>query len=136
MFVLFGRMKIKNKILVLTTTYPTFLAGDGTPPFVHELTKRLVSEDQEMIVLTPRRPGTKSVDYQDGVSIYRYAYFFSPTRELLADGGILPNLKKNKRLYVQIPFLFFFCFGTVLWLISKYKIQVIHAHWIFINGFV
>gem|GEM_PF-5120976 len=32
-----------KKILILTTTYPTFLPEDGTPPFVHELTKRLAS---------------------------------------------------------------------------------------------
>jgi len=133
MFALFACMKIKNNILVLTTTYPTFLSGDATPPFVHELTKRLVQNDQEIIVLTPRRPGTKSVDHQDGVHIYRYPYFFRPSRELLADGGILPNLKKNKRLAVQIPFLLFCCFYTAVWLEYRYNIQCIHAHRIFIN---
>jgi glycosyltransferase involved in cell wall biosynthesis len=55
---------------------------------------------------------------------------------LLADGGILPNLKKNKLLYIQIPFLFFWGVCTALWLVSTYKIQCMHAHRIFINGFI
>ncbi|MEI8252609.1 MAG: hypothetical protein WCG25_02450 [bacterium] len=39
------------------------------------------------------------------MKIYRYPYFFKSSREKLNDGAILPNIKKNKRLIFQIPFL-------------------------------
>ncbi len=125
-----------KKVLVLTTTYPTFLEGDATPPFVHELTKRLAAQWLEMIVLAPRRPWTKTYEEQDGVKIYRYPYFFRSRREKLADGAILPNLKKHKWLAVEIPFLIISCFWWVRKLVKKEWITCIHAHRIFSNWFV
>gem|GEM_PF-4487717 len=58
-----------------------------------------------MIVLAPRRPGTQKYEIQDGVTVIRYPYFFFSSREKIADGAILPNLRKKSWLYVQIPFL-------------------------------
>lgn len=123
-----------KKILVLTTTYPTFLPGDGTPPFVHELSRRVAALWTELLVLTPRRPGTKTTEIQDWVKIIRYPYFFSSSRELLADGAILPNLQKKKWLYIQIPFLCLWCLWALIFVVRKHAIQIIHAHWVFMNG--
>lgn len=125
-----------KKILVLTTTYPTFLSWDGTPPFVHELTKRLSATWLDMIVLTPRRPWTKTYEVQEWVTIYRYPYFFVSSWEKLADGAIMPNLKKNRLLFFQVPFLFVMCFLYTFICIKRHKIVCIHAHRIFINAFV
>lgn len=126
-------MKMK-KILSLTTTYPTFLPWDATPPFVHELNKRLVKEWLDMYVLAPRRPWAKSFEEQDGVKIYRYPYFFLSKWEKLADGGILPNMKSNKRLVLQAPFLIFMCFIYMIKVIKKVKPDILHAQRIIING--
>lgn len=124
------------KTLVLTTTYPKFTSWDATPGFVHELTKRLVQQWLKAIVLTPRRPGTKSYEEQDGVKIYRYSYFFISSREKLADGAILPNIKKNKFLVFQIPFLLLWCLIALVRLCKTHHITTIHAHRIFPSGFL
>ncbi|MCM8787749.1 MAG: glycosyltransferase family 4 protein [Candidatus Omnitrophica bacterium] len=123
---------MKN-ILVFTTTFPTFLKKDGTPPFVYELSKRLAQkEDLNIVVLTPYRKGTKTFEQRDGLKIYRFKYGFTH----LCEGGILPNLKNNKLLYFQVPFLFFFAFLNLKKIIKKEKINTIHAHWIVPQGFI
>lgn len=125
-----------KKILSLATTYPTFLTWDATPPFVHELNKRLVNQWLDIHVLAPRRPWTKLYEEQDGVKIHRFPYFFFSTWEKLADGAILPNIKKNKWLMFMIPFFLIMCFFNIIKLIAKEKIGIIHSHRIITNGFM
>ncbi len=123
-------------ILFLTTTYPTFTDGDWTPAFVHELAKRVSAWSKKVVILTPRRPESKSYEYIDGVHVHRYPYFFSARFERLADSAIMPNLKKNPWMILQVPSLIISCFwhcGVLLW---KYNISLIHAHWLFINWFI
>ena len=48
----------------------------------------------------------------------------------------MPSLKQNRWLALQIPFLFFFMFWSGLRLVKKYKVDVIHAHWVIPQGFI
>jgi|GEM_PF-5484299 len=48
----------------------------------------------------------------------------------------MPNLKKRKRLILQVPLLIFSSFFHLCKIAKKEKIGVIHAHFIFSNGFV
>jgi len=122
-----------NNILVFTTTFPTFLERDSTPPFVYELSRRLAKkEDVHIIVLTPFRKKTKIFEKRDNLKIYRFKYGFIS----LCEGAILPNLKKNKFLYFQVPFLLFFAFVNLARIVKKEKINIIHAHWIIPQGFI
>lgn len=124
---------MKENILVFTSTFPIFLKGDGTPPFVYELSKRLAErEDFRIIVLTPFRKRTKPFEERERLKIYRFRYGFTA----LCERGILPNLKKNKFLFFQIPFLFFFAFINLAKIVKKEKINIIHAHWIVPQGFM
>ncbi len=122
----------KKKILVLASTFPTFLAGDSTPPFVYELSKRLVNQF-DVYILAPYSLGTKTYQ-EENLIINRFKYWFG--RNNLADGAILPNLKKNKLLYLQIPFFLIFQLLAIIKLHKKYKIDTIHAHWIIPQGLV
>ena len=123
---------MKN-ILVFTTTFPTFLEKDGTPPFVYELSKRLAQKgDLNIVVLTPFRRGAKIFEEREKLRIYRFKYGFTS----LCEGGILPNLKKNKFLFSQVPFLLFFAFANLARIVKKEKIDIIHAHWIIPQGFL
>ena len=50
----------KKKVLVTTTTFPSFLDNDSTPPFVYELSKRLAKKnDLEIIISTPYLKNSK-----------------------------------------------------------------------------
>lgn len=123
----------KKKVLVTTTTFPSFLENDSTPPFVYELSKRLAKKnDLEIIVSTPYLKNSKKYEERDDLKIYRYKYGFTALR----DGAILPNIKKNKSLIFQVPFFLLFSFLNIIKLVKKEKIDVIHAHWIIPQGFL
>ena len=123
----------KKRILVTTTTFPSFLDNDFTPRFVYELSKRLAEkEDLEIIISTPYLKNSKKYEERDNLKIYRYKYGFTALR----DGAILPNIKKNKLLIFQVPFFIFFSFLNIIKLVKKEKIDIIHAHWIIPQGFL
>jgi len=119
-----------KKILVFTSTFPSFKQGDATPPFVYELSQRLAQQWLDIIVLTPRVPWSKKYEFKDNMKIYRYPYFFKSSREKLNDEAILPNIKKNKRLIFQIPFLLLAWLYSLIKIVKKERIETIHSHWL------
>ena len=126
--------KLKKKLLVLTTTYPRW-RGDTEPAFVHYLSRGL-QDAFEVHVLAPHTRNAKIMEMLDGVHVHRFRYLPVTWQRLAYEGGIVPRLKKNKWLALQIPFLFFFMFWSGLKLAKKYKVDVIHAHWVIPQGFI
>lgn len=125
----------KRKILVLTSTFPRW-KNDSTPPFVFELEKRLAS-NFDVHVLAPHFTGAKKYEKIADLKIHRFQYFW-PTgwQKLCYEGGILPNLKKNKLLYIQAVCLIFFELVSAIRLALRGKIDFIHAHWTIPSGLV
>ena len=123
--------KKRKKVLVLASTFPTFLEGDSTAPFVFELSKRLTNKF-DVFVLAPYSSGTKMYQEKENLIIHRFKYWFGKNN--LADGAILPNLKKNRLLFFQIPFFYLAQFFAIKKLYKKYDFDIIHAHWIFPQG--
>lgn len=125
---------MKKKLLVLTTTYPRW-RGDTEPAFVHYLSRDL-QDAFEVHVLAPHTLNAKIMEMLDGVHVHRFRYLPVTWQRLAYEGGIVPRLKQNKWLVLQIPFLFFFMFWSGLRLAKKYKVDVIHAHWVIPQGFI
>lgn len=125
---------MKNKVLVLTSTFPKW-KNDTTPPFVYELEKRL-TKDFEIHILTPHFPGSKNIEMMNKLKIYRFHYFFEKFEKLAGKNGVLPTLKVNKWFYLVVPFFFFFEIIATLKLVKKLRPDVIHAHWIIPQGLV
>ena len=125
---------MKKKLLVLTTTYPRW-RGDTEPAFVHYLSRGL-QDAFEVHVLAPHTRNAKIMEMLDGVHVHRFRYLPVTWQRLAYEGGIVPRLKQNKWLALQIPFMFFFMFWSGLRLTKKYKVDVIHAHWVIPQGFI
>src|SRR3990167_7699194 len=125
----------KKRILVLTSTFPRW-KNDHTPPFIFELEKRLV-KDFEIHILAPHYQGAKKEEMMEGLHIHRFQYFWPVNlQKLCYEGGILPNLKKNKLLYIQALSLILFELIAAIKIVKKEKINLIHAHWIIPQGIV
>ena len=125
----------KKRILVLTSTFPRW-KNDHTPPFIFELEKRLV-KDFEIHILAPHYQGAKKEEMMEGLHIHRFQYFWPvKLQKLCYEGGILPNLKKNKLLYIQALSLILFELIAAIKIVKKEKINLIHAHWIIPQGIV
>lgn len=124
-----------KKILVLASTFPRW-KNDTTPPFIFELEKRL-TKDFDIHILAPHHKNAKKYEELEGLKIYRFQYFWpSKFQRLCYEGGILPNIKRNKFLMVQGFTLVFFELVSAIKILKKEKINLIHAHWIIPQGIV
>lgn len=123
----------KRTLLVLSSTFPRW-ENDTDPPFVYELSRRLVA-DFDVHVLVPNYPGAKTMETMAGMKIHRFRYFFSPLEKLAGSSGILPTLRKNRLYYLLIPFFIIGQLIALLMLSCRLKPDVIHAHWLIPQGF-
>jgi glycosyltransferase involved in cell wall biosynthesis len=121
-----------KSILVLASTYPRW-KGDTEPLFVHYLCEQLTSE-YRVIALVPHYPGADRKENMDGVLVHRFRYFLPSGERLAYDGGIMQNLKKDRLKLLLVPFFLISQFIHILVLCRKYKISVIHAHWVIPQG--
>jgi len=125
----------RQKVLVTTTTFPRW-TGDTVPPFIYELEKRLVNEF-DIIIIAPHFSGARKSEKVNGMTIRRFQYFWPVWLQRLCYGaGILPNIKINKWLIFQIPFLVLTEFFAIKKIIKNEKIDFIHAHWILPQGLI
>ena len=124
----------RKKIIVLTSTFPRW-KNDTDPPFVYELSRRLVPQ-LDIYVLTPNYPGALQDEIMDGMEVHRFRYFYKRFERLAGSAGILPTLKKNKLYYLLIPFFVLAEFWALLRLVRKIKPDVVHAHWLIPQGLV
>ena len=122
----------KEKIIVLTSTFPRW-ENDPDPPFVYELSRRLVSRF-EVHVLAPAYPGALDEEEMDGLNVHRFRYFSRPFEKLAGSTGILPTLRRNPFCFLLVPF---FLLGELLALYRltrKLAPAAIHAHWLVPQG--
>ena len=121
-----------SRILVLTSTFPRW-PGDTEPPFVLHLCRRL-TKHYKVHVLAPGAAGAQSETIYEGISVTRYRYFIPFWETLAYRGGILANLKQDKRRYGLIPFFVLFQTLAILKLVRLYRFDLVHAHWIIPQG--
>ncbi|MBO06271.1 MAG: hypothetical protein CMI58_04465 [Parcubacteria group bacterium] len=130
-----ARITMKRNILVTATTFPRW-KNDSEPPFVLNLCKEL-KKSFNVIVLAPHYKKAKKYEIMGGIKIYRFRYFFPVAlQKVCYEGGILENLKRSFIARLQIPFLTIFELISVLRLLKKEDIDIIHAHWIIPQGFL
>lgn len=127
--------KIKKNVLVLTSTFPRW-KNDTTPSFVYELEKRL-TDDFNIYILAPHYNRAKKNEEYDNLIITRFQYYWpAENQKLCYEGGILPNLKKNKLLSIQAFTLILIELITAINIVIRKKIDIIHAHWIIPQGII
>ena len=124
----------KRKLLVFASTFPRW-KKDTIPPFVYELSKRLV-KGFDVTVLAPSFPGAKEEEVMDGMKVKRFHYGLGRYETLASNEGILPALKKSKWNYFKIPFFLLGEFFALRKEIKENRPDMIHAHWIIPQGFV
>ncbi|OUS31658.1 hypothetical protein A9Q99_03560 [Gammaproteobacteria bacterium 45_16_T64] len=124
----------RKKIVILTSTYPRW-KEDSVPSFVSYLNQEL-TEDFEVHVLAPHYRDARFNETLDGVQVFRFQYATANWERLAYGGGVMENLKRNRFLYVLIPFFIFSQLILLRRLHAIHKYDVIHAHWIIPQGVV
>ena len=124
----------KPKILVLTSSYPKW-AGDINGNFVYELSNRL-KNNYEIHILAPSFKGSLSYEEIDGLTIHRHKQFPIKGIELAYGTNILAKINKNKLFLFIVPFYLLMQFISLVKIVKKEKINIIHAHWIIPQGII
>ncbi|MCK5211440.1 glycosyltransferase family 4 protein [Candidatus Parcubacteria bacterium] len=90
----------------------------------------------QITILAPHFFGAKKEEVAAGVRIFRFQYFFARLQTLCYQGGMLPNIKRNKLNIFLLPFFAFFHLLALHQAIRKIRPQIIHAHWLMPQGFL
>lgn len=124
----------RKTVLWLASSYPRS-EDDSAAIFLRKLAQAIQQEGFNLHVLSPDHSTVNVPKQNNGVSDYRFRYFFPRRLQNLAYGsGILPNLRATPWLFLQVPF-FLICQFISSWrLIRRLKPDLIHAHWIFPQG--
>jgi len=127
--------KAPLKVLLLSSSYPRNKT-DNSSIFLRYLAKNLVKQGVDIHVLAPDHSAVEKQLLDMGVKTHWFKYLPRSWQALAYGSGILPNLKKNPLLYLQVPFFLISMFFYLLYLCKKLKPDVIHAHWIIPQGFI
>lgn len=126
----------KIKVLWITSSYPRF-ENDSAVVFLRQLAHFLLEESIEIHILSPDDSAVESSLSQGSIQDYRFRYFFPRRLQLLAYGsGILPNLRTQPWLFLQVPFFLLGQFLSARRLIRRLEPDLIHAHWLFPQGWI
>ena len=124
-----------RRVLVLTSTYPRYAGDAAVPPFVHELTRRLVGAF-EMHVLAPHAPGSAIEEEVDGVQVHRFRYLPERFETLAYGGGMLPGLRRRPWRLAGLPLLLWAEYQAARRLLAAGGFGLIHAHWAIPHGYI
>ena len=114
------------KVLLVTTSYPDF-SGSQRGIFIRQLCLELIKNELEVVVLTPKILRESAYFEEDGgIKVYRF-WFPSSNKQL--------NQMDSIRV---IPMAIYMVSGLIkaLYLILKYKPDVIHGNWIVPTGLI
>lgn len=125
----------RPRVLALTSTFPRW-RGDATPRFVFDLSAGLVREGLDVTVLAPGAHGAAARERWDGVDIRRFRYGWPASTQRLADGAILPNIRRNRWLAAQAASFVTAELAAAWRLMRRERFDVIHAHWAVPQGCV
>lgn len=126
----------KLRILVTASTYPRW-QGDSTPGFVQDLARGMTNSFAEVNVLVPHAAGAETVEYEPGLTVHRFRYFYpASAQNITYDGGGVGKIKKTPLYAIKL-----LCFMTALlwntfWYAVTRKVDVINPHWAIPQGFV
>ena len=121
-------------ILQFTSSYPRN-SEDISGNFIYILNVFL-SKYLDIIVLAPDSFKTKKFEIINKIKIYRFQYFIKKYQKLVYGDSILQNLNRNILLYFQVPLFLISEIINFLKVVNKEKIDIVHAHWIFPQGFL
>ncbi len=123
------------KVLMLTSSYPRN-DSDNSSVFLRNLACNLAQQQVEVHVLAPDHPLVGNTKLDSGVKTHWFQYFPKQWQQLAYGSGILPNLRRNKLLYLQVPFFLTTMFFSLIFLCKRLRPDIIHAHWIIPQGLI
>ena len=119
---------------MLVSSYPRG-PTDSASIFLRHLAESLHDRGLAITVLAPAddKAGTT---LENGVTVQRFHYFPKPWQKLAYGSGILPNLRRNPILWLQVPFFLVCMTISLLRGLHRVRPDVVHAHWVIPQGMI
>jgi glycosyltransferase involved in cell wall biosynthesis len=118
---------MEPRVLILTTSFPRF-RDDEASLFIGKLVEGLSESGTHGVVITPFDSEERPRECWGNFEIFRFRYGIWRRGRLAFGRGILPNLRSNPLLALQIP-LFLMLF-VVHGYLRRERFDVIHAQWL------
>lgn len=122
-----------RKILLSTSCYPRS-EDDNSGIFLRYLAQHLAASGLDIHILVPDGPKPCSPPDDRGVTVHRFRYLPRSWQRLAFGSGILPNLRRNQWLLLQVPLFLLGQFFALLYWSGKLRPALLHAHWILPQG--
>ncbi len=127
-------MQNKQSIVWLSSSYPRF-KQDSASVFLRYLAEAMDKRRYELHILSPDDQEVDASLRSTHIFVHYFRYFMPRSLQKLAFGsGILPNLKANPLLFIQVPFFLISQFFACYKLVKQQQAALIHAHWVFPQG--
>ena len=125
------------KVLFLTSTLPRF-AGDMQAGFVLEQAHAWLQArpDDDLRILAPHDAGIETTETIGGIRVDRFRYFVPASAQKLVYPAILPNLRRNPLLVLQVPPFLLAEYRAAARLVREERPDVVYAHWVMPQGVV
>lgn len=124
-------MNKKEKILVITSTYPRH-ENDYAVPWMREIHRQLVEQGHEIEVMAPSFKGLRS-HILDGIKVMRFRYAPACVETLTHEEGATYKVRKPFMQLLAIPYIIMGCLMAG-WMALRGKYDVVHVHWPFPHG--
>ena len=122
------------KVLMLASSYPR-TKEDTASIFLRHLAESLAARGIHVEVLAPA-DGEGGTRVESNVTVHRFQYLPVPLQQLAYGSGILPNLKREPWLWIQVPFFLISMTWALIRVIRKQRPDLIHAHWVLPQGLI
>ncbi len=125
------------KVLMLTSSFPRY-EGDYFGPWVLEYCREMVRQGHELTLVAPS-VGKMNLTHlsEKNLTIHRFNYFYPLNlQKLVYPPGIIPQLKKNKLRFFQIPFLIIAYYWQVRKILKAQSFDILHSQWVIPSGFI
>jgi glycosyltransferase involved in cell wall biosynthesis len=129
-----GRNSAPLKVLLVTSSYPR-QPNDSASVFLRYLAESLSRLGVEVDVLCPADQEA-GASREGDVTVHRFRYFPRRLQRLAYGSGILPNLKRNPLLWLEVPFFVLSLSLALIRQLRRRRPDVIHAHWLIPQGLI
>lgn len=118
------------KVLVTASTLPRW-EGDAVPAFVLDQAVALARAvpGLELHLLAPHHAGAARAESMRGIPVQRFRYCWPEVAQRLAYPAILPNLRRQPWLYLQVPLLLVAEFLAVYRFCRRHRPDALYSHW-------
>ncbi|MGB3469652.1 MAG: glycosyltransferase [Erythrobacter sp.] len=125
------------RILMLTSTLPRF-PGDMQANFVGEQAEAWTGArpHDRITILAPGDPAANRLEERGAIQVERFRYFKPESLQKLAYPAILPNIRRNPTLVLQVPPFLWSQYRAAKKLVKRDNVDLIYAHWVMPQGLI